>query len=65
MGIDTSSIPSISPLPQNGQASVLQISLDRDIQNSKPGVHVRLGRVGVVGIIKAILINGQAGQQPH
>ena len=62
MGIDTSLIPPISSLAQNGQASTLHISLDRDIQNSKPGVHVRLGRVGVVGITKAILIGGQAGQ---
>ncbi len=62
MGIDTSFIPSISHLSQNEQASTLHISLDRDIQNSKPSVHVRLGRVGVVGITKAILIGGQAGQ---
>ncbi len=62
MGIDTSFIPSISSLSQNGQASTLHLSLDRDIQNSKPSVHVRLGRVGVVGITKAILIGGQADQ---
>ncbi len=62
MGIDTSFLPSTSSLPQNEQASTLQISLDRDIQNSKPSVHVRLGRVGVVGISKAILIGGQADQ---
>src|SRR5215469_8172464 len=62
MGIDTSFIPSISSFPSNGQASTLHISLDRDIQNSKPSVHVSLGRVGVVGITKAILLGGQAGQ---
>src|SRR5690242_1017517 len=62
MGIDTSFIPSISSLPQNGQDSTLHIALDRDFQNSKPSVHVRLGRVGVVGITKAILIGGQANQ---
>ncbi len=62
MGIDTSFIPSISSFPQNAPASTLNISLKRDIQNSKPSVHVRLGRVGVVGITKAILIGGQAGQ---
>ncbi len=60
MGIDTTFLPSYSP---NGKAPILHISLDRDIQNSKPVVHVRRGRVGVVGITKAILINGQAGQQ--
>src|SRR5215471_4570229 len=63
MGIDTSFIPSISSFPSNGQASTLHISLDRDIQNSKPSVHVSLGRVGVVGITKAILLGGHAGQQ--
>jgi GTP cyclohydrolase-4 len=60
MGIDTTFLPSHS---QNGKAPVLHISLDRDIQNSKPSVHVRLGRVGVVGIAKEILIGDQAGQQ--
>src|SRR2546429_8379322 len=60
MGIDTTLLPSHS---QNGKAPILHISLDRDIQNSKPGVHVRLGRAGVVGITKAILIGDQEGQQ--
>src|SRR5436305_13713220 len=59
MGIDTTSLTSHS---QNGKAPILHISLGRDIQNSKPSVHVRLGRVGVVGITKAILIGGQSGQ---
>ena len=60
MGIDTTLLPSHS---QNGKAPMLHISLDRDIQNSKPGVHVRLGRAGVVGITKAILIGDKEGQQ--
>jgi GTP cyclohydrolase-4 len=60
MGIDTTSLLLNS---QNGKAPILHISLDRDIQNSKPSVYVRLGKAGVVGITKAILINGQAGQQ--
>ena len=60
MGINTTLLPGHS---QNGKAPVLHISLDRDIQNSKPGVHVHLGRAGVVGITKAILIGDQAGQQ--
>ena len=60
MGIDTTSLPLHS---QNRKPPILHISLDRDIQNSKPRVNVRLGKVGVVGITKAILINGQAGQK--
>ncbi|HYX51549.1 MAG TPA: GTP cyclohydrolase, FolE2/MptA family, partial [Ktedonobacteraceae bacterium] len=60
MGIDTTFLPSHS---QNGKAPILHISLDRDIQNSKPSVHVRLGRAGVVGITKAILVGSQTGQQ--
>ena len=60
MGIDTTSLPLHS---QNRKPPILHISLDRDIQNSKPSVNVRLGKVGVVGITKAILINGQAGQK--
>jgi len=60
MGIDTTLLP---PNSQNGKAPILHISLDRDIQNSKPTVHVRLGRAGVVGITKAILIGEQEGQQ--
>lgn len=39
----------------------LRISLDRDIQNGHPAVHVRLGRAGVVGLRKALLI----GQPEH
>ncbi len=47
----------------NKLAPSLHISLDRDIQNGQPAVHVRLGRAGVVGITKAILIGDQEGQQ--
>ncbi len=60
MGIDNTLLPLHS---QNGKAPILHISLDRDIQNGKPSVHVRLGRAGVVGILKAILIGDQEGQQ--
>src|SRR5437764_12863706 len=60
MGIDSPLLPTHS---QNRKAPIMQISLDRDIQNSKPSVHVRLGRAGIVGITKAILIGDQAGQQ--
>ncbi|HVB75482.1 MAG TPA: GTP cyclohydrolase MptA [Ktedonobacteraceae bacterium] len=41
----------------------LRISLDRDIQNGKPSVHVRLGRAGVVSITKAILIGDEGDQR--
>ncbi len=44
-------------------APTLHISLDRDIQSGKPAVHVRLGRAGVVGITKAILIGDEGHQQ--
>ena len=60
MGLDTTLLP---PHSQNGKNPTLHISLDRDIQNSKPSVHVRLGRAGVVGITKAILIGDKEGQQ--
>src|SRR5437667_8042240 len=60
MGIDTTLLPTHS---QNGKAPILHISLDRDIQNSKPSVHARLGRAGVVCITKAILIGDKEGQQ--
>src|SRR6516165_11969645 len=60
MSFDTTILP---PVSQNGKAPSLHISLDRDIQNGKPTVHVRLGRVGVVGITKAILIGDQEGRQ--
>ncbi|HEX6485004.1 MAG TPA: 2-amino-4-hydroxy-6-hydroxymethyldihydropteridine diphosphokinase, partial [Ktedonobacteraceae bacterium] len=41
----------------------LRISLDRDIQSGQPTVHVRLGRTGVVGVTKAILIGNEGNQQ--
>ncbi|HEV2653992.1 MAG TPA: 2-amino-4-hydroxy-6-hydroxymethyldihydropteridine diphosphokinase, partial [Ktedonobacteraceae bacterium] len=40
----------------------LRIALDRDIQSGSPSVHVRLGRAGVVGVRKSLLI-GEEGQQ--
>jgi GTP cyclohydrolase IV len=56
----------LDAVPQDGVnklAPGLRISLDRDIQSSQPAVHVRLGRAGVVGITKAILIGDPEGQQ--
>ncbi len=44
-------------------APSLRISLDHDIQSGQPSVHVRLGRAGVVGITKAILIGNENHQQ--
>jgi GTP cyclohydrolase-4 len=41
----------------------LRISLDHDIQSGQPTVHVRLGRAGVVGVTKAILIGSEGNQQ--
>ncbi len=41
----------------------LRIPLDRDIQSGKPAVHVRLGRTGVTGIKKAMLIGEEDHQQ--
>ncbi|MDQ6662119.1 MAG: GTP cyclohydrolase MptA [Chloroflexota bacterium] len=40
----------------------LRIPLENDIQSSSPTVHVRLGRAGVVGVKKALLL-GEEGQQ--
>lgn len=56
----------LEAVPQEGVqklAPSLRISLDRDIQSGQPAVHVRLGRAGVVGITKAILIGDDEGQQ--
>ncbi len=44
-------------------AANLRIALDRDIQSGKPTVHVRLGRTGVVGVRKALLIGDDEQQQ--
>ncbi|HLZ80284.1 MAG TPA: GTP cyclohydrolase MptA, partial [Ktedonobacteraceae bacterium] len=41
----------------------LSISLERDIQNGQPKVNVRLGRAGVVGVRKALLIGNEDYQQ--
>ena len=44
-------------------AANLGIALDRDIQNGHPKVHVRLGRAGVTGVRKALLIGNEEHQQ--
>jgi GTP cyclohydrolase-4 len=44
-------------------ASGLRIALDRDIQSSQPAVHVRLGRAGVVGVRKSLLIGTEGHQK--
>ena len=52
-------------IPQQGVekiAATLRIPLEHDIQNGKPTVAVRLGRAGVVGIKKALLL-GEEGEQ--
>ncbi len=52
-------------LPHDGVkilAPNLRIALDRDIQNSSPSIHVRLGRAGVVGVKKALLL-GEGNRQ--
>lgn len=41
----------------------LRIALDRDIQNGSPAIHVRLGRVGVVGVKKALLLGEGKSQR--
>ncbi|MDQ2715808.1 MAG: GTP cyclohydrolase MptA [Chloroflexota bacterium] len=41
----------------------LSISLERDIQSGQPAVHVQLGRVGVTGVRKVILIG--VGERQH
>jgi GTP cyclohydrolase-4 len=41
----------------------LSIAFDRDIQNERPTVHVGLGRAGVVGLRKAILIGNKGHQK--
>ena len=40
----------------------LRITLDRDIQSGQPKIHVRLGRAGVIGVRKSLLI-GTADHQ--
>lgn len=44
-------------------AANLGFPLEHDIQSGQPKVHVRLGRVGVVNIRKAILIGNEGHQQ--
>jgi GTP cyclohydrolase-4 len=41
----------------------LRIALDRDIQSGQPDVHVRLGRAGVVGVRKSLLIGSEGHQK--
>lgn len=41
----------------------LSISLDRDVQDGRPTVHVYLDRVGVVGVRKAVLIGNEGQSQ--
>jgi GTP cyclohydrolase IV len=56
----------LAAVSQDGVRKVapnLRISLDRDIQSGQPTVHVRLGRAGVVGIRKALLIGNDEHQQ--
>ncbi|MGI9060135.1 MAG: GTP cyclohydrolase MptA [Ktedonobacteraceae bacterium] len=56
----------LATVSQNGVKKIaanLRIALDRDIQSGKPAVHVRLGRTGVVGVRKALLIGDEEHQQ--
>jgi len=53
-------------LPHDGVkilAPNLRIALDRDIQSGSPAIHVRLGRAGVVGVKKALLLGAENRQQ--
>ncbi len=55
-----------STLSQDGVhklAPNLRISFERDIQSGSPTVHVRLGRAGVVGVRKALLLGDEEHQQ--
>jgi GTP cyclohydrolase-4 len=56
----------LGEISQNGVTKLapgLRISLDRDIQNGQPTVHVRLGRAGVVGVRKSLLLGDAQRQQ--
>jgi GTP cyclohydrolase-4 len=56
----------LTQVPQDGVvklASSLRIPLDRDIQSGQPTVQVRLGRAGVVGVRKSLLIGKDGHQQ--
>lgn len=44
-------------------APTLHIALDKDIQSGTPSIHVRLGRAGVVGVKKALLLGEGERQQ--
>ncbi len=61
-----SAVEMLSEVSQEGvtwMAPDLRIGLERDIQGGQPAVHVRLGRAGVVGIRKALLIASGENQQ--
>ena len=56
----------LATISQDGVKKIapnLRISLERDIQNGKPTVHVRLGRAGVIGVRKSLLIGDDEHQQ--
>src|SRR6266699_1791649 len=56
----------LNAIGQDGNTKIaanLRISLDHDIQSGRPTVHVRLGRTGVVGVRKALLIGNEHHQQ--
>ena len=56
----------LAAVPQDGVKKIapdLRIKLERDIQSGRPAVHVRLGRAGVVGLRKAILIGNKGNQR--
>ena len=56
----------LEAVPQEGVKKIapdLHIQLERDIQSGRPAVHVRLGRAGVAGLRKAILIGNKGHQQ--
>src|SRR5579885_2745156 len=55
----------LAEVPQEGVKKIapdLTIKLERDIQSERPAVHVRLGKTGVVGLRRSILI-GNKGQR--
>src|SRR5436305_3840269 len=56
----------LTAIPQDGVKKIapnLHISFERDIQNGHPTVHVRLGKAGVVGLRKSLLIGNEGHQQ--
>lgn len=56
----------LSSVSQDGVKKIapgLRIPLERDIQSGLPTIHVRLGRAGVVGVRKALLLGDEDHQQ--